>query len=258
MPYEKYSMIWVLRLGKSEESKIEVVSLKDLEKINKEAKNFQINLLLIGGYAVRAYTNPRSWRFTKDMDFITTRKDLGALRGVFDLLGYGFEKTEFGVKGSKKINTTSIELHISVDKVIDWSTGMEYKLPEDIFAKANKIDVKAALEENKGLEVSVKVAPVEDVVILKLMTERLRDHFDAIAVILDSFEKLNLSRFTEICKQNNLYQHIRKRLESILADIKKGLTKKLWREFTRRQFIRQQEVELKTKVNKILEAMSVF
>lgn len=47
---------------------------------------------------VRAYTESRSWRFTKDIDFITTRKDLAALRGVFELLKYGFVQTEFGVK----------------------------------------------------------------------------------------------------------------------------------------------------------------
>jgi len=246
----------VLGLEKSEAGEIEVVSLNDLERIDEEAKNFQISLVLIGGYAIRAYTSPRSWRFTKDIDFITTRRDLTALRGVFELLGYGFEQTEFGVKGSKKINLTSIELHISVDKVLDWSTRLEYKLPEDIFAKARKMSVKASLEENKDLEVSVKVAPIEDVLVMKLMTERPRDRFDAIAMILDSFERVDVLRFWANCRQSNLAQHMRKRLESVLADIKKGLTKKLWREFTGREFIREQEVELKTRVTKLLEAMT--
>lgn len=243
----------MLSLERSEASKIEVVSLKDLERIDKEAKNFQIDLILIGGYAVRAYTNPRSWRFTKDIDFITTRRDLTALHGVFVLLGYNFERTEFGVKGSKKINVTSIELHVSVDKVIDWSTKLEYKLPEDIFAEASKTSVKASLEENKGLEVSVKVAPIEDVLVMKLMTERVRDRFDAIAMIIDSFEEVDVLRFWANSRQSDLAQHIRKRLNSVLADIKKGLVKKLWREFTGREFIREQEVILKERTNKLLE-----
>lgn len=72
---------------------MEEVSLKDLERICKDAKEFGIDLVLIGGYAVRAFTNERSWRFTKDIDFVTTRKDLTALRGVFNLLKYGFERT---------------------------------------------------------------------------------------------------------------------------------------------------------------------
>lgn len=243
----------MLDLERSEASKIEVVSLKDLERIDKEAKNSQINLILIGGYAVRAYTDPRSWRFTKDIDFITTRRDLTALRGVFELLGYGFERTEFGVKGSKKINLDSIELHVSVDKVIDWSTNLEYKLPEDIFIKADKMNIKVSFEENKDLKVSAKVAPIEDVLMMKLMTERTKDHFDAIAIILDSFEKLNAKRFWANSKQSNLNQHIRKKLNSFLADIKKGFIKKLWKEFTGREFIREQEVTLKEKISKLLE-----
>lgn len=238
----------------SEEGKIEAISLKDLKRIDEEARDFRMGLILIGGYAVRAYTNPRSWRFTKDIDFITTKKDLVALRGVFELLGYSFEQREFGVKGNKKINLTFIELHISVGNVIDWSTGLEYKLPEDMFTKASKKNVKASMEENRGLEVDVKIAPIEDVLVMKLMTERPRDHFDAIAIILDSFQELDLSRFAYCCNQSNLSEHTRRRLDSILAHIKKGLTKKLWREFTEREFIRRQEVDLKKRVAKLLEA----
>jgi len=243
----------VLDLEISEASKIEVISLKDLERINEEAKNFGIALILIGGYAVRAYTEPRSWRFTKDIDFITKRRNLTALRGVFKLLKYDFEQTEFGVKGSKKISRKSIELHISVDKIIDWSTNLEYKLPEDIFTKANKMNIKASFEENKDSKVSVMVVPIEDVLIMKLMTERTRDHFDAIAIIIDSFEKVNLQRFWANSKQSNLNQHIKKRLNSLLADLKKDLVKKLWKEFTRREFIREQEVTLRKRINKLLE-----
>jgi predicted nucleotidyltransferase component of viral defense system len=243
----------VLNLERSEASRIEVVSLKDLERIDREAKRFQIDLILIGGYAVRAYTKPRSWRFTKDIDFITTRRALTALRGVFELLTYGFERTEFGVKGSKKINRESIELHISVDKVIDWSTGLEYNLAEDIFTKATRMNIKASFEENRDLEVGVKVAPIEDVLIMKLMTERTRDHFDAIAIILDLFEKVNVQRFWANSKQSNLDQQLRKRLNSLLADLKKGLVKKLWKEFTEREFIREQEVTLKGRISDLLE-----
>lgn len=251
--FAKFWKTWVLDLEKSEASKIEEASLKDLERIDQEAMKFEIDLILIGGYAVRAYTEPRSWRFTKDIDFITTIKDLIALRGVFQLLRYGFEQTEFGVKGSKKINRESIELHISVDKVIDWSTNLEYRLPEDIFAKANKMHVKPYFEENREVKLRVMVASCEDVLIMKLMTERTRDHFDAIAIILDSFEKVDIQRFWANSKQSNLDQHIRKRLNSFLADLKKGLVKKIWKEFTGREFIREQGVTLKESINKLLE-----
>lgn len=234
-------------------SKIEAVSLKDLDRINREAKDFGISLMVIGGYAVRAYTESRSWRFTKDIDFVTTKRDLAALRGVFELLKYGFDQTEFGVKGSKKINHESIDLHISVDKVIDWSTNLEYRLPKDFFSNAKEISIKPYFEENTSVKTSVMVAPIDDVLVMKLMTERSRDHFDAMALILDSFGKINVKRFWANAKYSDLEEHINKRLNSLLADLKKGLAKKMWKEFTGRVLIREQEVMLKKRINNLLE-----
>ena len=83
--------------------------------------------------------------------------------------------------------------------------------------------------------------------------KRIRDHFDAIAIILGIFEKLSVERFWANSKQSNLEQHVKKRLNSFLADMKKGLVKKLWKEFTGREFIREQEVTLKERINKLLE-----
>jgi len=74
-------------------------------------------------------------------------------------------------------------------------------------------------------------------------------------MILDSFEKINVRRFWANSKQSNLDQHVRKRLNSFLADLKKGLVKKMWIEFTGREFIREQEVTLKERINKLLERL---
>jgi predicted nucleotidyltransferase component of viral defense system len=243
----------VLNLKRDEARILEEASLADLARINDEAKNFGIDLILIGGYAVRSYTDTRSWRFTKDIDFITSRKDLSGLRGVLYLLKYGFGKTEYGVKGNKKINSESIDLHIAVDKVIDSSTGLQYMLPEDIFSKANEMEIKASFEENTNVKVSAMVAPIEDVLVMKLMTERERDHFDAIAMILDHYDKVNMYRFWANCRQSDLNQHIRERLNSLLRDLKNGVVRKLWKELTGRTFIREQEVTLKRRINELLE-----
>jgi hypothetical protein len=44
-----------------------------------------------------------------------------------------------------------------------------------------------------------------------------------------------------------------KRLNTLLADIKKGTIKKLWKEFTGREFLREQEVMLKDRIGKLLK-----
>jgi len=97
------------------------------------------------------------------------------------------------------------------------------------------------------------VAPIDDVLVMKLMTERSRDHFDAMALILDSFGKINVKRFWANAKYSDLEEHINKRLNSLLADLKKGLAKKMWKEFTGRVLIREQEVMLKKRINNLLE-----
>ena len=240
----------------SENSMVEKINLLDLEKINKEAEKHELKLILIGGNSVRAYTESRSWRFTKDLDFITTSKKLGLLYGVLNNLGYSTMETEYGLKGSKKINEKhSIELHISVDKVIDWSTGETYILPEDIFELSKVVLVKASCVENQGLEVLVKSAPLEDIVLMKLMTARQRDHFDSIAIILDSYDKLDKSRFKLICEKNELIKTIKEKIESLIVDNRKGVIAKLWKENTGLTFIATRQNDLRKKLHALLEML---
>jgi len=240
----------------SEESIVEKTNLLNLEEIMSEAEKFDIDLILIGGNSVRAYTESRSWRFTKDLDFITTSKNLGLLYGMFNALGYNVEKTEYGLAGSKNITDEySIELHISVDKVIDWSTSETYYLPEDIFKLSISVPVKASLEENKGLEVVARCAPIEDVVIMKLMTARSRDHFDSVAIIIDSFDRLDLSRFKRICEKNELIKTIKERIESLIVDNRKGVIAKLWRDNTGLTFIATRQNDLRKKLRALLEIL---
>ena len=240
----------------SEESIVEKTNLLNLEKINKEAEKFDIDLILIGGNSIRAYTESRSWRFTKDLDFITTSKNLGLLYGMFSVLGYTIGKTDYGLTGSKKITEEySIELHISVDKVLDWSTGETYFLPEDIFKLSKSVPIKASFEENKGLVVVARCAPIEDVVIMKLMTERSRDHFDSVAIILDSFDKLDLSRFKRICEENELVKIIKERIESLIVDNRKGVVARLWKDNTGLTFIAARQNDLRKKLHALLELL---
>lgn len=240
----------------SENSIIEKTNLLDLDEINKGAEKYEIDLILIGGNSVRAYTESRSWRFTKDLDFITSSRKLGLLYGLLNTLGYATMETEFGLKGSKQIyEKYSIELHISVDKVIDWSTGETYILPRDIFELSKSVPVKASYEENQELEIIAKSAPIEDIVIMKLMTARQRDHFDSIAIILDSFDKLDQSRFKRICEENELVTTIKERIASLIVDNRKGVIANLWKDNTGLTFIAARRNDLRKKLRALLEIL---
>jgi hypothetical protein len=231
---------------------VEKTNLEYLEEITRGAGDYDLNLILIGGNSVRAYTNETSWRFTKDLDFITVSGDLGHLYGMFNELGFSVVETDFGLKGSKKISDEySIELHISVDKVIDWSTGETYFLPSDIFKKSQIVDIKASYVENNKVVVKAKSAPIEDIIIMKMMTERSRDHFDATAIILDSFSSVDLERFRDICSFNDLTDIIRLRISNLLGDIKTGVLRQLWEENTGLKLLPAREYELRKKLRKI-------
>ncbi|OGD60332.1 hypothetical protein A3K78_05225 [Candidatus Bathyarchaeota archaeon RBG_13_52_12] len=236
----------------SEEGLVEKTNLLHLQEINNEAEKFHIDLILIGGNAVRAYTEPRSWRFTKDLDFITTSENLNSLHSMFSALGYSLEKTEYGVLGRKSVTSKySIELHISVDKVIDWSTGETYLLPRDIFQLSKKIQVKGSIEENRDTQVPARCAPIEDMLIMKLLTERPRDHFDSAAIILDSFDEIDLNRFKKICQENEL-TIINERIRSLIIDNRKGVIANLWRENTGLTLTATRRNDLRKKLNTLL------
>ena len=79
---------------------VERINLENLEEITRKARESNIDIILIGGNSVRAYTDQTSWRFTKDLDFITVSRDIGPLYGLFKELGFLVEQTEFGLRGS--------------------------------------------------------------------------------------------------------------------------------------------------------------
>ncbi|MGI0079497.1 MAG: hypothetical protein ACRECH_07725 [Nitrososphaerales archaeon] len=80
------------------EEAVERQSLEDLEKILHQCRKLRLGLLLVGGYAVAAYT--RGYRYTKDIDLIAGMQSLGKLRGLLNDLGYSIRNTEFGIAGS--------------------------------------------------------------------------------------------------------------------------------------------------------------
>lgn len=51
--------------------------------------------------------------------------------------------------------------------------------------------------------------------ITKLLTERPRDHFDSAAIILDSFDEVDLNRFSKICQEPYLEHYNELRLRRI-------------------------------------------
>ncbi len=215
------------------EDKVERESLKDLETIVKEAKNWKLNLVVIGGYAIRAYT--KGYRYTKD---------IGGLIALLKDLGYKVKETQFGLKGKKKLNGGFINLDISIHEVWDVSTDKRYPADE-ILKESRSMEISGFFEKGRKIGVKASVASLEDLIILKLMTRgRERDVIDIISLLIDRWNNLDLEKLAIKCSRSNLSRHIRDQALGIVALIRSGEARKIWLSITGQRLMRKTETEL--------------
>jgi len=236
---------------------LERISLQDLKKLVEEAKKWDLKLVLIGGYAVRAYTKPR--RFTKDLDFVTNREGLGQMKGFLHYMNYEYKSGEFWLSGSKKLNETWIDLHMSVDKVHDITTGYDYPVTPDFFKNSQKRKITAYFEENSHMSLQAQISSIEDLLIMKLIPLRDKDLVDIIALILDSYDQMNPLRLYQSIHEANLRSHINSRLTTLFLQIKRReRINQTWRNITGTEYrISHSEItSLKKRIKKIMETIA--
>jgi len=210
------------------EAELEIESLKDSKKVIEEAEKWRIKLVLIGGYAVRAYT--RGYRFTKDIDLVTTREALGNLKALLRYLDYPPRDTEFGVAGSKSFNEGFIDLHISVGKIFDMSTGLTYPVTDNLFFNAKRLKITGYHKASEPHACTVPVIDLETLLVLKLIpTGRVKDTIDVLSLLLDRGEEINpavlISRIPEEAK---FRRHLVSQLRSYAEFVRRGEADKLW------------------------------
>ena len=210
------------------EAELEIESLKDLKNIIEEAEKWRIKLVLIGGYAVRAYT--KGYRFTKDIDLVTTKEALGDLKALLKFLGYSSRDTEFGVAGSKKFNEGFIDMHISVGRIFDMSTGLTYPVTANLFFNAKKLKITGYHKASEQHACTAPVVDLETLLVLKsIPTGRIKDTIDVLALLLDKGEEINppvlISRIPE---EVGFREHLVSQLRSYADFVRKGEADKLW------------------------------
>ena len=210
------------------EAELEIESLKDLKKVMEEAEKWAIKLVLIGGYAVRAYT--KGYRFTKDIDLVTTKETLGNLKALLQYLGYTLRDTEFGVAGSKKYNEGFIDLHISIGKIFDMSTSLAYPATDKLFLNAKKLKITGYHKASEQHACTAPVIDLETLLVLKLIpTGRIKDTIDMLSLLLDKGEKINPTVWmNRIPQEASFREHLVTQLRNYADFVRKGETDKLW------------------------------
>jgi hypothetical protein len=221
---------------------IELESLKDLEKIRAEAGKWEIELVLIGGYAVRAYTT--GYRYTKDMDFIA-KGDVWKLKSFLNSLGFEAEEKKNILAGRKKINGGYIDLHISMREVFDISSGKSYPLTDEIFKSVKNLDISGYHEESRKITVKAPVIALEDLIIMKLTTKnREKDWVDIVSLLFDQWENLDLKGLSKRCASAGLSRHISESVLDLAGKIRKGTFRKIWLDFTGRKMTMKEEQQV--------------
>jgi len=206
------------------EEQVENRSLLDLARIIREAGKLGVRLVLIGGYAVRAYTY--GYRYTKDIDLVADKPAIGRLKGILNTLGYSIRDTEFGIAGSKRVNEDFIDLHISVGKIHDISTGKDYLVDPTLFRNAKRLKVKGYYSKTS---LKAPVVDLDTLLLLKLMpVGRQKDAVDVLSLLLDRRGEINLVSLAEKGERSGLKGHLLDRSREYASRLRKGELDKIW------------------------------
>jgi hypothetical protein len=207
------------------EEEVERKSLEDLESLLQETQGQGVRLVIIGGYAVAAYT--RGYRFTKDIDLVADKPTLGKLIGLLKSLGYVIRDTEFGIAGNKKLNGAFIDLHISVGRIYDLSTGKEYPVDASLFRNAKDLTVKGYV--SKATSLRATVVEMETLIILKTMpVGRDKDAVDLLSLLQDKRKELRLDVIGERAKSAGLTKHLLERVRDYAERLRQDELDVVW------------------------------
>lgn len=213
------------------DAKIELESLRDLENIIEEAKNKGIDIIVIGGYAVRAYT-PKTIRYSKDIDLVVKNTDdMQKLKYVLGKLKYEFRAAKHGLSGFKRIEGVPIVLNISVNDVNFGKRGIK-ALYSDKRVKADVIDI-------------------EELVPNKLILGRDKDIIDVCIVLLDSHNIINIKKLSGYLLRINKKEDFLTKIKHLSNLTNTKNFRDIWKGFMGRDFKKDEKLELNSIITKL-------
>jgi hypothetical protein len=210
--------------------KTECESLKDLKAILDEAKEWGVQLLVIGGWAVNAHVG--AYRYTKDIDLVMKTVDLGSLKALLKHQGYQVEDREIYVAGQKETDDVVVKSHISVGDIVDTSRGfpLKYSIGENAYRDAPLLTLKSYHLQCREYELEAPILPLNNLFIAKLLpVGRDLDLADVVSMILQYGEELQLDFVANEVKKNDLTNAIQLRIEDVSRDVISGKLDEIWR-----------------------------
>lgn len=214
------------------DEEVERESLKDLKVLVDKSKEWKIGMVIIGGYAVRAYTNAH--RHTKDIDMAISREEQGEFVALLKDHDYKTRNTDFGLGATKKFDSDFIDVHISVGEIYDISTGNSYPITQKLFNESNVRLVGSRYDNNKQFETKAPIVNLNTLLILKSMPKGRpeKDAIDIISLILDQSKDIDISDIVKKCKETNMTDHILSQIQDFAKKLNEGEMGRIWSDIT--------------------------
>lgn len=219
------------------ELEVERGSLEDLNRILVLAGQRGLKVAVIGGYAVRAYTQ-RRLRYTKDIDLaVKSEKDLPKLRGILAKIGYEVKERPHGLSGYRKVRGVAIVVNAIVEDV-----------------KIEKRNINSFYPKT-GLSIKASVACIEDLLISKTKVWRERDIIDTCLLILDSSGLIDAKKLKKRLDKKQFYQGFLNSSKKLLGLIGTKKFHAVWKDFVRRKIRKEEEKELWKDLNQLVKGL---
>ncbi len=216
---------------------------QSLEELLQLCREYGVRPRLIGGLAVRGFA--RRKRFTHDIDLAINRHDQPNLIAILKQMGFDYQAlTQFeGVKAAKRVGNTTVEIHISVERLWDMTSNQTYTLSSE--------SAQVAVDDSASL--LAPTVSAEDLLILKLIPLRDRDLCDIIALLLDA-PAIDARKFWSDCERTANTHHIVAQLAKLENALKSGAFREAWTEFYGEQLSAHDVVVVLDKVRSIQKA----
>jgi len=187
---------------------------KALAEVTLKCDELQIDLLLIGAFAVRAYAERR--RLTTDLDFVAPKAAQNNLAALFKSLGYDYSsRTRLGnAQAVKHLDAGKVQVDIAIDVILDQSTGKVYPIPDESFRQKVKVEL-VPLGGGPGVE--AYALPLADLLVSKLLPIRKQHAADAVVLVLGGFSPNTIADFKRKVRNAQLAEHINTRLGEIVS-----------------------------------------
>lgn len=184
-----------------------------LAEVLERCSELQVDLMLIGAFAVRAYAERR--RLTTDIDFVATSPSMNTLASIFKSLGYAYySQTRFGgIQAVKYLGEEKIQLDIAIDSIRDESSGHEYQVPSESFLSNALVEIEPL---QGGTGVMARPLPLADLLICKLIPSREQDMADMVTLTVRGLSPDVINEFQRKVRQTNLNSLIYARLGEMI------------------------------------------